>query len=141
MTRAAHESLRAAQRGFSLVAAIFLIVVLAGLAMVAVRISILQGQGVTEGLRAAQAFQAARSGIEWAAYSALNGGVCAPATLNLTEGGTLGFTVTVACSVSTHTEGTSTVHVWVFDVRAEAGTYGGPDYVSRRLQSKVTDAS
>jgi hypothetical protein len=25
-------------------------------------------------------------------------------------------------------------------VLAEAGTYGGPDYVSRRLQTKVTDA-
>jgi hypothetical protein len=28
----------------------------------------------------------------------------------------------------------------VFDVRAEAGVYGGPDYVSRRLQTKVTNA-
>lgn len=141
MSRRTFRSPGAAQRGFSLVAAIFLIVVLAGLAVVAVRMSTLQGQGVTEGLRAAQAFQAARSGVEWAAYRALNTGVCAPATLNLAEGGTLGFTVTVACAVSTHTEGTSTVHVWVFDVRAEAGAYGGPDYVSRRVQSKITDAS
>ncbi|HVS23509.1 MAG TPA: pilus assembly protein MshP [Gammaproteobacteria bacterium] len=129
-----------AQRGFSLVTAMFLLVVLAGLAVFAVRIGTLQGQGVTEGMRAAQAFQAARSGVDWAAYRALHG-VCAPATLSLTEGGTQGFTVSVACSVSTHTEGTSTVHVWVFDVRAEAGVYGGPDYVSRRLQSKITDAS
>jgi hypothetical protein len=30
--------------------------------------------------------------------------------------------------------------VFVFDVRAEAGVYGGPDYVSRRLQTKITDA-
>jgi MSHA biogenesis protein MshP len=133
--------LRAAQRGFSLVTAMFLLVVLAGLAVFAVRIGTLQGQGVTEGLRAAQAFQAARSGVEWAAYGVLHGGACAPATLSLSEGGTAGFTVTVACSVSTHTEGTITVQVWVFDVRAESGVYGGPDYVSRRLQSKITDAS
>jgi MSHA biogenesis protein MshP len=131
------------ERGFSLVAAMFLLVVLAGLAVFAVRICTLQGQGVTEGLRAAQAFQAARSGVEWAAYRALplNGGVCASATLGLSEGGTAGFTVSVACSVSTHTEGTSTVHVWLFDVRAEAGVFGGPDYVSRRLQAKITNAS
>jgi len=141
MSRAALDSSGAAQRGFSLVPAIFLIVVLAGLAVFAVRVNTLQGEGVTEALRAAQAFQAARSGVEYAAYRALNGGACAPATLNLVEGGTVGFTVTVACSVSTHVEGTSTVHVWVFDVRAESGVYGGPDYVSRRVQSKITDAS
>jgi len=130
----------APQRGFSIVAAIFLLVVLAALGVFAVRINTLQQQGVTEGLRAAQAFHAARTGVEWAAYRALNGGTCAPATLSLTEGGTQGFTVTVACSVSTHVEGTSTIHVWMFDVRAEAGAFGGPDYVSRRLQSKITDA-
>ena len=141
MSRAARNSRGTAQRGFSLVPAIFLIVVLAGLAVFAVRVSTLQGQGVTEALRAAQALAAARSGVEWAAYRALHGGLCAPSTLNLTEGGTAGFTVTVACSVSTHTEGTTTVNVWVFDVRAEAGAFGGPDYVSRRLQSKLTDAS
>jgi MSHA biogenesis protein MshP len=141
MSRAPHTRLGAAQRGFSLVTAIFLLVVLAGLAVYAVRINTLQGQGVTEGLRAAQAFHAARSGVEWAAYRALSGGVCAPATLSLTEAGTNGFTVSVACSQSTHTEGTSTVRVFVFDVHAEAGAYGGPDYVSRRVQAKITDAS
>jgi MSHA biogenesis protein MshP len=133
-------SLGGSQRGFSIVTAIFLLVVLAALGVFAVRMNTLQQQGVTEGLRAAQAFHAARTGVEWAAYRALNGGACAPATLSLTEGGTLGFTVTVACSVSTHVEGTSTIHVWVFDVRAEAGAFGGLDYVSRRLQSKITDA-
>jgi len=130
----------ASQRGFSIVTAIFLLVVLAALGAFAVRINTLQQQGVTEGLRAAQAFHAARSGVEWAAYRALNGGACAPATLSLSEAGTQGFTVTIACSVSTHVEGTSTIHVWLLDVRAEAGVFGGPDYVSRRLQSKVTDA-
>jgi hypothetical protein len=30
--------------------------------------------------------------------------------------------------------------VFVFDVRAAAGVYGGPDYVSRRVQTKITDA-
>jgi hypothetical protein len=115
--------------------------VLAGLAVFAVRINILQGQGVTEGLRAAQAFHAARSAVEWAAYRAVKGGICAPATLSLTEAGTNGFSASVACSQSIHTEGTSTVRVFVFDVHAEAGVYGGPDYVSRRLQAKITDAS
>ena len=128
------------QRGFSLVSAIFLLVVLAGLGVYAVRLNTLQQQTVTAGLRAAQAFHAARTGVAWGAYRALNAGSCGSTTLNLTEGATAGFRVSVQCSQSTHTEGSSTVRVFVFDVRAEAGTYGGPDYVSRRVQTKITDA-
>jgi MSHA biogenesis protein MshP len=131
---------RRSQRGFSLVSAVFLLVVLAGLGAYAVRLNTLGQQTATAGLRAAQAFQAARTGAAWAAYRALNGGVCAAATLNLTEGATAGFRVDVQCTQSSHTEGASTVRVFVFDVRAEAGVYGGPDYVSRRLQTKITDA-
>jgi MSHA biogenesis protein MshP len=129
------------ETGFSLVSAIFLLVVLAGLGVYAVRLNTLQQQTVTAGLRAAEAFEAARTGTEWGAYLALNAGVCAAATLSLTEGATAGFRVSVQCTQSTHTEGTSTIHMFVFDVRAEAGAYGGPDYVSRRLQTKITDAT
>ena len=128
------------QRGFSLVSAVFLLVVLAGLGVYAVRLNTLQQQTVTAGLRAAQAFQAARAGVAWGAYTALNGGGCGTSTLNLTEGATAGFRVSVQCTQRTHAEGTSTINVFVLDVRAEAGAYGGPDYVSRRVQSKITDA-
>ncbi len=129
------------QRGVSLVAALFLLVVLAGLGVFAVRLGVLQAQTTTSGLRAAQAFHAARSGISWAAHRALNGGVCGPAVLNLSEGGTSGFDVTIQCAQSAHIEAGSALNVYVIDALAEAGTYGGPDYVSRRLQAKITDAS
>ena len=135
MTRRSHS-----QRGFSLVSAVFLLVVLAGLGVYAVRLATLQQQTVTAGLRAAQAFEAAKAGVAWGAYRALNAGVCASSTLNLTEGATAGFRVAVQCTQRTHTEGAATIRVFVFDVRAEGGAYGGPDYVSRRLQTKVTDA-
>lgn len=133
---------RAHQReaGFSLVSAVFLLVVLAGLGAFAVRLNTLQQQTVTAGLRGAQAFEAARTGAAWGAYRALNAGICGTSTLNLTEGAAAGFSVAVQCTQTTHTEGAATVRVFVFDVRAQAGVYGGPDYVSRRLQSKVTDA-
>ena len=78
--------------------------------------------------------------MAWSAYRALNGGVCGSATLPLTESGANGFNVTVQCAQSSHTEGSRTVRVFVFDVRAVSGTYGRPDYVSRRLQTKITDA-
>lgn len=135
MTRGLH-----AERGFSLVSAVFLLVVLAGLGVYAVRLNTLQQQTVTAGLRGAQAFEAARAGVSWGAYQALELGVCGSGTLNLTEGAAAGFRVSVQCTQRTYTEGTAPVDVFVFDVRAEAGVYGGPDYVSRRLQTKVTNA-
>jgi MSHA biogenesis protein MshP len=128
------------QGGFSLVSAIFLLVVLAGLGAYAVRLNTLQQQTVTAALRGAQAFEAARTGAAWGAYRALSTGACAGGTLNLTQGAAAGFRVSVQCTQSVHVEGTATVRVFVLDVRAEAGSYGGPDYVSRRLQTKVTDA-
>jgi MSHA biogenesis protein MshP len=124
----------------SLVSATFLLVVLASLGLFAARLGVIQSQTTTSGLRAAQAFQAARSGIAWAANRAIGGGVCASATLSLTEGGTNGFDVAVSCAQSTHVEGGVTINVYLLDVLAEAGSYGGPDYVSRRLQAKITDA-
>jgi MSHA biogenesis protein MshP len=128
------------QRGFSLVSAVFLLVVLAGLGAYAVRLNTLQQQSVTAALRGAQAFEAARAGAAWGAYRAVNTGFCAAGTLNLTQGAAAGFRVSVQCTQSSHVEGATAVRVFVLDVRAEAGVYGGPDYVSRRLQTKVTDA-
>lgn len=130
--------LRQDEHGVSLVSALFLLVVLAALGALAVRVNVLQQQTVGSGLRATEAFHAARSGVAWAAYRAINGGWCGTATLNLGEGGAAGFSVTVSCSESTHAEGSATVHVYVIDALAEAGAYGGPDYVSRRLQAKFT---
>jgi len=128
------------QRGFSLVSAIFLLVVLASLGTYAVRVGVMQQQTVNLALRSAQAFNAAKTGIDWAAYRALSAGFCAPASVNLTEAGTNGFSVRTSCAQSTHTEGSDTINVYVIDVLAESGLYGGPDYVSRRLQVKITDA-
>jgi MSHA biogenesis protein MshP len=136
----AAPTLRARQRGIALVAAIFLLVVLSGLAVFAVRISTVEHQTVSSALLAAQAHHAAKSGVAWAAQRAMSAGWCATATLNLTEGGTSGFDVRVECSQSAHVEGGVTINVYLIDVVAESGSYGGPDYVSRRLQAKITDA-
>lgn len=128
------------QRGFALVAAIFLIVVLALLGIVIVRVSGVQHQTVNVALLGARAYEAARSGIEWAAFQALNAASCTTTTLNMTEGGLDGFDVDVICSSTTHTETGNTYNIYRIDVVAMQGTYGTPDYVSRRMQATVTDA-
>ena len=128
------------QIGFSLVPALFLLVVLAALGLVAVRLAGVQHQTVVLAMQSGRAYAAARSGIDWSAYQALVNGSCTAATLNLTEGGLDGFSVDTTCSSSTHSEGPNTVNVYVIDAFAWSGTYGNPDYVSRRVRSTVTDA-
>jgi len=130
-----------AQNGFSLVPALFLLVVLAALGIVAVRLSGVQHQTVVLAMQSGRAYAAARSGVEWSAYQALNNSSCAAATINLTEGGLAGFTVETDCSSSSHSEGPNTVNVYVIDAFAWSGSYGNPDYVSRRVRSTVTDAT
>ena len=128
------------ERGFALVAAIFLLVVLALVGVFLVRVSGVQQQTVNIALLGARAFEAARAGIEWGAFQALDSASCTTTTLNLTEGGLNGFAVDVVCTSTTHTETGSTYNVYVLDVESRAGTYGQPDYVSRRMQATVTDA-
>lgn len=130
-----------AQNGFSLVPALFLLVVLAALGIVAVRLAGVQHQTVVLAMQSGRAYAAARSGVEWSAYQALNNSSCAAATINLTEGGLAGFTVETNCSSSSHSEGPNTVNVYVIDAFAWSGSYGSPDYVSRRVRSTVTDAT
>jgi MSHA biogenesis protein MshP len=130
-------------RGISLVAALFLIVVLAALGAFAVRIGGGQQQTVNLALLSARALAAADSGIEWGAYRALRANGCATTTtttLNLTEATLNGFSVTVVCVPTSHPENNGTVHVYRIDATAQAGVYGTPDYVSRHVYATFTDA-
>ncbi len=129
------------QKGFSLVPALFLLVVLAALGAVAVRLSAIGQQTVVLGMQSSRAYAAAQTGIEWSAYQAINGGSCASSTLSLSEGGLIGFTVDTSCSSTSHTEGSGTTNVYVLEAFAHSGVYGEPDYVSRQIRATVTDAT
>lgn len=128
---------RRSSGGFSLVAALFLIVVVAVLGVFAVRIGSGQQQTVNLALLSARALAAANSGIEYGANRAL-AGTCTTATVNLTEAGAAGFTVDVTCDAQTHSENGATVSVYRVDATAYAGTYGMPDYVSRHVYATFT---
>ena len=132
---------RSSQKAFSLVPALFLIVVLAILGVVAVRMSVVQSQTVVLAMQSARAYAAAQSGIEWGAYQALENGSCGTSTLSLAEGALNGFSVAVSCSSTSHTEAQATINVYTVEAFAWSGAYGQPDYVSRRVRATVTDAS
>ena len=129
------------QNGFSLVPALFLIVVLAVLGAVAVRMNMIEHQTAALAMQSARAMAAARTGIDRAAYDALVNGNCGNATLALSEAGLNGFTVSTSCSTTSHNEGTAITSVFTIEAFAWSGAYGQPSYVSRRLRTTVTDAS
>ncbi len=94
-----------ADRGFTLVSALFVLVVLAALGAALATLSQRQHLGSAAEIDAARAYQSAKAGIEWAAFQMLRNPAppaAAPACFGATSfqpPGTLaGFTVTVTCA-------------------------------------------
>ena len=102
------------QSGFLIIAAVFLLVVLAGLVAYLTTVSTTSQAASAADANSARAYQAARSGIEWGAYQVLrvpafvtacNG---APQITTLSVGS---FNATVTCTASAAiTEGTSSTN-------------------------------
>lgn len=81
------------QRGFALLSAIFLLVVLSALAAFMVQVLTQQQVGSAADIQGARAYQAARAGVEWGLHNLLRSPPC-----SASESFTLGdFTVTVRC--------------------------------------------
>lgn len=131
---------RCAARGFALVPAIFLIVVLSVMAAWAVRLNVQQQQTVSLAVLGSRALAAANAGVEWGAWRALNG-TCASGSLALGETTLAGFTVAVTCTSTSLAEGATTVRSYVLESTATSGTYGTADYVRRRVRVTLAAAS
>jgi MSHA biogenesis protein MshP len=127
------------QPGFALIPALFLIVVLGVLAVVAIRVGTGQQQTVTMSLLQARALSAAQTGIEWGAYKALGGGCVATTTLTLTEAALNGFSVIVTCTDVTPPGATN--KYYVLNSAATSGLYGQPGYVRRVVSGTYTNAT
>ena len=128
--------------GFALVPALFLIVVLAALAAVAVRLGAGEQHAVTMELVQARAMASARAGVEWGAYEALKvaNGCTSSTSLNLTEQSLNGFTVLVNCTATPFADGSGFTS-YVVQATATYGIYGQPGYVRRVFSSTFTDAT
>jgi MSHA biogenesis protein MshP len=123
------------QHGFSLVSAIFLMVVLVILGTSMVTISSVQQTTTAQMLQVARANYAARAGAEWAAARSAVAGWCpGTATANFNVNG---FAIELACTRTEHVVDAGTQQYFVVDVTASSGTYNGPDYVRRRLRTKL----
>ena len=129
---------RFAQRGFAIVAAIFLLVVLSALGAFMLTFSSVQHITSAQDVQGTRAYQAVRTGIEWGAYQVLQNSSC-PGSTSLTAGGTqVGFNIVVGCtSYPSITEGGNTVNMYQITSTASQGTVGSATYVERQLQATI----
>jgi MSHA biogenesis protein MshP len=144
---------RQKQRGFSLVSAIFLLVVLAGLGAAMVSFSTTQNQGLAMDAMGSRAYQAASAGIEWAAYNiasnpgAANGTAFGPVSGNPLGGNLADFEVAVAYSAASAVDDTNYPPdgispgevVWSYFITASAvwGAAGTENRVERVINAKI----
>jgi len=126
------------QRGFSIVSAIFLLVVLSALGAFMLTFSNVQQMTSAQDLQGSRAYQAARAGMEWGAYQVLrNSGSC-NAGSNVALGGNLAsFTLTVGCTKTVYTEGGNAVNLYQITSTASSGTVGSTTYIERQLQATI----
>lgn len=134
------------ERGFVLPTAIFLLVVLAALG--AYMVSLSRSSHISSALdvQGGRAYQAARAGIEWAAWQVVDPQnlqpsppPCPASPTALTLGGTLAaFVVNVSCTRTLATDGADSVAIYQVTSTATFGVAGGVDYVERQLQASFS---
>ncbi|MDD4911377.1 MAG: hypothetical protein PHP57_03720 [Sideroxydans sp.] len=136
--------------GFSIITAIFLLVVLSFLGVAMVSFSTVQHQSEMMDVMGARAYQAARAGVEWSVHNVTQMPTgtrwagCEAASpartfaANELAGETLSaFTVRVNCSSASFVEGTSTVWVYAVSSVATMGIPNDQSYVERVINVKL----
>ncbi|MGK5037733.1 pilus assembly PilX family protein [Janthinobacterium sp. LB3P118] len=130
-------------RGFSIVTAIFLLVVLSALGVALLSISTMQHAESALDVQGARAYQAARAGMEWGVYRQRVDGKCvASSDFALPANSALnGFRVTVRCTQAAGALPRFQVIATacnqpVGGVCATANATNNPDYVQRVVQAE-----
>jgi MSHA biogenesis protein MshP len=145
------------QAGVALVTAIFLLVVLAGLAVAVVSLSSSQQDAAVKDEMGTRAYLAARAGMEWALYTAFQGAGTPEANLNcltvpptrfrMPPGTLSAFSVTIQCtqpvkgygdnSASDPTAGHFRITVTACNQPPCPANNPGPDYVQRQITAQL----
>ena len=115
-----------AQRGFGLVAALFLILVIAGVIAAMARLSVTQHSTTSLAIQQARAYQAAQAGLEWGIYRAVNGQDCNASTSFMALG-LEGYGVQVKCDEKDELISLTSL--------AQYSQPGSPDHVYRQLKA------
>ena len=131
-------------RGFALVLALFLIVLLGTIAAYLLTVSNVQVESGVMDEQGSRAYQAARAGLDWGAYQALRNSACAAATITFPADHLNGFFAEVTCTdFGSEIEGSTTVNTYRIVSTgcnvSPCGSAPGPAYVERQLQLTVAN--
>ena len=123
------------QAGFSLITALFIVVILAMLGAYMAQLSSAQHTESAMAVQGQRAWYAAYSGLEWAGYRIENDGACPSVPSNFTVEG---FAVQLTqCTRHDVTEGGASFAVFDVSLTASRGSFGSVDYVSRTLRATL----
>lgn len=128
------------QQGFSIVSAVFILIVLSLLSAFMVNIAGVQRATGTLALNGARVFYAAKSGIEWGSYNAMsiNPKTNFNQTFNITAGDGFNSNVSVSGIYTSTTESGTTIDIYTITSTASFGSSGTLDYVSRQIIATVS---
>jgi MSHA biogenesis protein MshP len=128
------------QRGFALVSAVFLLVVIAALGAFAVRVNSNQQHAADLDLAMVRADAAVQSGIQYAAARLLATSNCGAGVAGQSLPLPQGYNVILQCNSLNPAPVVNGVAVNVFFVTATAtrGQYGSPEFVSRQRTVRIT---
>lgn len=126
-------------KGFMLPVAIFLLVTLAALVGYSMRLSLLAQMGTIQDVQGANAYFAARAGVEWGAFQVLSPGsndmkacFASPTTLTINN-----FNVLLTCNQSLPVPkdkgSTQDIGMYTITSTASLGVVGAQDYIERRI--------
>ena len=122
-------------KGFMLPMAIFLLVVLSALVGYAMRLALLAHMGTIQDVQGAQAYLAARAGVEWTAYQVL-----APASMQACPAAPTpfvinGFNIALTCNRAMAKDQGNTQDIGIYTITstASAGVAGTQDYIERKM--------
>jgi MSHA biogenesis protein MshP len=131
------------ERGFGVIAAIFILVILGVLTAGIVAVSTSQHAGSALDVQVSRATVAARAGLDWAAHRAVVGGGCAAVAA---ESGAFpaldGMTVSATCSQTTAAPTVTLYKIVVTACNMPAGSAcpgssASPGYVERRIRAYI----
>ena len=127
------------QNGFAVIAAIFLLVVLAALGAFMLSFSNTQHLTSAQDVQGSRAYWAARGGLEWAISTVQTNGAACPAA-GVAPANIDGFTITITitCTRRTYTEGTNTVVIFALESQANTNApIGSAGYVERSVSAAL----
>ena len=121
--------------GFILISILFLVAVLAVIAVVMSSTSTVQHFTNVYSIQASRAYFAARSGLEYAIDRAVTAGACTSGTVVLTG---IAFTINVSCAATVGiNEAGNTTTVFTISSTATSGTLGNINFVTRTVRATI----